>query len=91
MATAQITAVRFVGYRRNEDISLFRWRLTTGEPGQSERSAMIAWAEQGNEFVVAATGGLQRVAVVRPQGGAPFLCAHADGRWTDALLDLPMF
>lgn len=28
--TAQITHVRFHGYRTNEDIAIYKWRLDTG-------------------------------------------------------------
>jgi hypothetical protein len=89
--TAQITHVRFHGYRKNEDIAIYRWRLDTGEQGESDRAAMIAWMEQGNDMVVAADGVWQQVGIVRMPGQAPFLCAHANGQWTDALLNLPMF
>ena len=89
--TAQITHVRFHGYRNNEDIAIYKWRLDTGEQGESDRVAMIAWMEQGNDMVVAADGAWQQVGVVRMQGAPPFLCAHANGQWTEALLNLPMF
>ena len=29
--TAQITHVRFHGYRKHEDIAVYKWRLDTGE------------------------------------------------------------
>jgi hypothetical protein len=89
--TAQITHVRFHGYRRNEDIAIYKWRLDSGETGESDRAAMIAWMDQGNDMVVAANGVLQPVSIVRVPGQPPFLCAHANGQWTEALLDLPMF
>ncbi len=51
----------------------------------------VAWLEQGNEAVVAADGAWVSVGVVRVEGQEPFLCTHANGQWTDALLHLPMF
>jgi hypothetical protein len=89
--TAQITHVRFHGYRRNEDIAIYKWRLDTGEQGESDRAAMIAWMEQGNDMVVSVEGVWQPVGIVRVEGQAPFLCAHLNGQWTEALLQLPMF
>ena len=89
--TAQITHVRFHGYRRNEDIAIYKWQLDTGEQGESDRAAMIAWMDQGNDMVVAVDGVLQPVAIVRAPGQVPFLCAHLNGQWTDGLLQLPMF
>lgn len=89
--TAQITHVRFHGYRRNEDIALFRWRLDSGEQGESDRASMVAWIEQGNDVRVAVDGAWQGVGVLRLAGVEPFLCTHAAGRWTEGLLQLPMF
>jgi hypothetical protein len=88
---AQITHVRFSGYRKNEDIAIYRWRLESGEQGESDRTAMVAWMEQGNDMVVAVDGAWQQVGIVRMPGTAPFLCAHTGGQWTDGLLQLPMF
>lgn len=88
---AQITHVRFQGYRKNEDIAIFRWRLESGEQGESDREAMIAWMEKGGTMIVAVDGGWHQVGVVRMPGTPPFLCAHVDGQWTDGLLKLPMF
>ena len=89
--TAQITHVRFHGYRKNEDIAIYKWRLDSGEQGESDRAAMIAWMEQGNDMVVAVDGAWQPVGIVRVEGSPPFLCAHLNGQWTDGLLQLPMF
>ena len=89
--TAQITHVRFHGYRKNEDIAIYKWQLDTGEQGESDRAAMIAWMDQGNEMVVAVDGVWQPVGIVRIAGAVPFLCAHLNGQWTDGLLRLPMF
>ena len=89
--TAQITHVRFHGYRKNEDIAIYKWRLDTGEQGESDRASMIAWMDQGNDMVVAVAGAWQPVGIVRIAGAAPFLCAHLNGQWTDGLLQLPMF
>jgi hypothetical protein len=89
---AQITDVRFHGYHRNEDIAIYRWRLDTGEQqGESDRAAMVAWVDQGNELIVAVDGAWQQVGVVRMPGVAPYLAAHQNGQWTDGLLRLPMF
>jgi hypothetical protein len=89
--TAQITHVRFNGYRKNEDIALYRWRLESGEQGESDRVSMIAWMDQGNDMVIQIDGAWQPVGIVRIAGQAPFLCAHLNGQWTDGLLRLPMF
>ena len=89
--TAQITHVRFHGYRKHEDIAVYKWRLDTGENGESDRVSMIAWLEQGNDAVVAVDGAWVAVGVVRVEGQAPFLCTHVNGQWTDGLLQLPMF
>lgn len=89
--TAQITHVRFTGFHRNEDIAIYRWRLDSGEQGESDRASMIAWMEQGNDLVVEVDGARQPVAAVRIPGAVPFLCAHSNGQWTDGLLRLPMF
>ena len=89
--TAQITHVRFHGYRRNEDIAIYKWQLDTGEQGESDRASMIAWMEQGNDMVVAVDGAWQPVGIARVEGQPPFLCAHLNGQWTDGLLRLPMF
>ncbi|HEV7741356.1 MAG TPA: DUF3892 domain-containing protein [Pseudolysinimonas sp.] len=89
--TAQITHVRFHGYRKNEDIAVYKWRLDTGEQGESDRASMIAWMQQGNDMIVAVAGAWQPVGVVQVEGQAPFLCAHSNGQWTDGLLQLPMF
>ena len=89
--TAQITHVRFHGYRKNEDIAIYKWRLDTGEQGESDRAAMIAWMDQGNEMVIQVGGAWQPVAIVRIEGAVPYLRAHLNGQCTDGLLELPMF
>ena len=90
--TAQITHVRFHGYRKNEDIAIYKWRLDTGEQGESDRASMIAWMEQGNDMVVAVDGAWQPVGVVRVEGQAPF-SVRTPQRAVDrrAALQLPMF
>jgi len=89
--TAQITHVRFHGYRKNEDIAIYKWRLDTGEQGESDRASMIAWMDQGNDMVISVDGVWQPVGVVRVEGAVPYLCAHLNGQWTEGLLQLPMF
>lgn len=89
--TVQITHVRFHGYRKHEDIVAYKWRLDTGEDGESDRDSMVAWLEQGNDAVISVDGAGVAIGIVRMEGQAPFLCAHANGQWTDGLLNLPMF
>ena len=89
--TAQITHVRFHGYRKNEDIAIYKWRLDTGEQGESDRASMITWMDQGNDMVIQVAGAWQPVAIVRVEGAVPYLRAHLNGQWTDGLLELPMF
>ena len=66
-------------------------RTSTLRSGESDRAAMIAWMDQGNEMVIQAGGAWQPVAVVRIEGAVPYLRAHLNGQWTDGLLELPMF
>jgi hypothetical protein len=40
---------------------------------------------------VAAGSNRVNVGVVKPQGGQPYLRTHADGKWTNNLLNLPTF
>ena len=44
--TAQITHVRFHGYRKNEDIAIYKWRLDTGEQGESDRASIRSLARE---------------------------------------------
>ncbi|QDG65292.1 DUF3892 domain-containing protein [Pseudarthrobacter sp. NIBRBAC000502772] len=46
---------------------------------------------KGGRAYVASGAKAAAVAVVKPQGGTPYLRTHADGMWNNNLLSLPRF
>jgi hypothetical protein len=88
----EITAIRVVRGYGHEHITDVMWRSAATSTGLSTVEGIIGWlsANANNQAVVADPLGVE-VAVVRPAGQPPHLCARADGKWTDDLLALPRF
>ena len=55
---------------------------------------LVDWITQGNDARVQASSQEYRdaqIGVVRPASHAPYLRSHADGHWTNNLLELPRY
>lgn len=87
-----ITDVRLASGRAgHEHITDVKWRNpSSGETGQSTRTAMIEWIEKGGVAKVADFQG-NDVSVGIVKGTVPYIRTYADGVWTDNLLALPRF
>ncbi len=89
----EITAVSFSHSKAHEHLTAVLWRSASTPAGHGAREAIVAWldADSANEAVVADGATYVRVAVVRPEYGAPYLRTKVNGKWTDSLLALPTF
>jgi Protein of unknown function (DUF3892) len=89
----QVTAIRLAGGESHEHITDVRWRSGSTSAGQSTREAIVDWlsASNANQAVVAEGSERVHVAVVRAPEQPPYIRTHADGKWTDNLLTLPLF
>lgn len=90
MAT-RITHIHLQGGNEHEHITAVKWKQDAGSTGESTKSQMVKFIQDGNSVYV--TDGTTRVSVgvVKPQYGEPYLRTHADGKWTNNLLALPRF
>lgn len=89
-----LTHVRFVSTAKTHDmICHFQWRSDAdGAPGASSSVDLVEWIDQQRGTAFVGTGDERmQVAVLHPGAGSPYLRAHANGRWTNALLGLPEF
>ena len=91
----EITHVRFGSTNKTEeDIVRYRWKtITNGPVGESDKPSLVAWIENNNKDAAYVGSGTARieVGVIRPTKGQPYLRTHADGNWTNNLLNLPTF
>jgi hypothetical protein len=90
----QITHVRFSGTGRTEaEIVRYRWKnIATGTTGDNDKPTMVVWVgKAGNSAYVGTGADRVDVGVVRPTHGQPYLRTHADGDWTNNLVNLPIF
>lgn len=90
----EITHVRFGGTTRTEDeIVRYRWiNIQTGTIGDNDKPTMVLWVGKAENTAYVGSGTDRvDVGVVRPTGAQPFLRTHADGTWTNNLLNLPTF
>jgi hypothetical protein len=83
------------GGTHHEHISRLWWK--DDSPGATKPSGnmpietAVDWlSEPGNKAYVRNGSGWVEVAIVRPPGRDPYLRTHADGKWTDNLLALPV-
>lgn len=89
----EITHVRFGSTKKTEDeIVSYKWKNQDGKVAQSDKPTMVDWIDnkKGTAYVGAGSNRVN-VGVVKPQGGQPYLRTHADGKWTNNLLNLPTF
>lgn len=90
----EITHVRFGSTKKTEDeIVRYAWKDTNnGSVGQSDKPSLVAWVdERSNTAYVGSGSNRVNVGVVRPQSGQPYLRTYADGKWTNNLINLPIF
>lgn len=72
-------------------ITRVAWRNdTTGATGTATLATVVTFISK-NEIIVYVGTGRDRVIVVRPRRGKPFVRTRAGSQWTDALLTLPTF
>jgi pyruvate kinase len=91
MAT-RITHVHLEGGNQHEHITAVKWRQDVGgNTGQSSKSQMVKYIEDGNNVYVSDGQTRATVGVVKPKYGEPYLRTYADGKWTNNLLALPRF
>lgn len=88
----QITCINKDGgdhYDRHEGITNFGWvNPDTSVRGNSNRSEMVAWLENGGYAFTKDIFGNMAKLVVRSNQGRKYVQTLADGRWTDNLLAL---
>ncbi|WZH35545.1 MAG: DUF3892 domain-containing protein [Microbacterium enclense] len=90
----QITHVRFGGTKKTEDeIVEYKWKNEqTGKTGRTDKPTMVHWIDVKKGSAHVGTGSYRvNVAVVKPQKTKPYLRTHADGKWTNNLVNLPTF
>ncbi len=89
----QITNVRFSGNdKTHETIVRYKWRDdTNGNVSDSDKPTTVGYLDRGIGAYVGTGANRVEVAVVRESGKQPFLRTHADGKWTNNLVNLPTF
>lgn len=90
----EITHVRFGSTRHTDDeIIRYKWREIGGtSTGENDKPSLVEWVDKpANAAYVGSGNNRVNVAVVRPPQGKPFLRTHADGKWTNNLVNLPTF
>lgn len=89
----EITAIRLEEGSTHEHITNVLWRSAATALGQCPRQAIVDWLTESNEnhAVVADGSGWVHIAVVQRPNQPPYIRTHADGVWTDNLLELPTF
>lgn len=74
----------------HEHIESVRWQNpNTNDSGESLRSQMVRWINDGGKAYVAAGQHTVRVGVVDAE--PPYIRTYADGNWTNNLLSLPRY
>lgn len=93
MTTRRITNVRYSGtVRTHETLSEFKWVDSLGTIGNNTKAGMVAWLDAAGTSAHVGTGPSRvEVAVVRTPGVTPHLRTHADGKYNNNLLSLPLF
>ncbi|MEK0209522.1 DUF3892 domain-containing protein [Bifidobacterium mongoliense] len=89
-----ITNVRFNGSVKEEsEIIAYRWReIGSGKIGNDNKPDLVNWIKNQKGKAYVGTGSNRvDVGVVEPTHGAPYLRTYADGRWTNNLVNLPIF
>lgn len=85
-----VIAIRLAGGSSHQHIVRLWWtNPANGETGNSARSEVVNWIENGGKAYVEEYGHRIDVGVVTPASGPKYLRTHADGYWTDNLLALP--
>ncbi|MBF6423022.1 DUF3892 domain-containing protein [Nocardia farcinica] len=80
------------GGTRNEHITHVKWRQEhDGETGFMSKPQAVKWLDDGNRAFVQGPHSRVEVGVVREAGKEPYLRTHANGKWDDNLLSLPLF
>lgn len=90
----QITHVRFNGYARSEEtIVRYKWlNPSDGTSSDNDKPSMVDFIDnQKGEAYVGSGPSKVAVGVVHPTTGQPYLRTHADGTWTNNLVNLPTF
>ncbi len=74
-------------------ITRVAWRNdTTGATGTATLATVVTFISKNEMTVYVGAGRARdRVVVVRPRRGKPFVRTRAGSQWTDALLTLPTF
>ncbi|MEJ6014498.1 DUF3892 domain-containing protein [Corynebacterium sp. H127] len=89
----QITHVHFEEFQKTEAaITNYRWRgLESGEVGESTKPDLVQWINSGGQAFVGSGTNRVPVGVINPENGKPYLRTYADGKWTNNLVELPLF
>lgn len=82
-----------LGGTRNEHITDVKWlQEHDGKTGSMSKQRAVAWLEQnGNKAYVQGLQSRTEVGVVLEAGKEPYMRTHANGKWNDNLLSLPLF
>ncbi len=87
-----ITGVHLAaGSSRAEHIDSVWWLQVDGKSSTMTIAKPIEFIDNGGVANVGGPAGPVAVQVVRPDGRQPYIRTHADGQWTDNLLNLPKF
>lgn len=93
MAQVKITCIKKDSGNHNnphEGITDYGWINSNEKTGQSTRSAMVKWIEDGNRAYVTDTYGNKAYCAIRTSpSGNKFLQTYSDGNYNNNLLSLP--
>ena len=87
--SVSVTAVHMTGGSGHEHIAEVRWVSDDNQTGQSSRSQMVQFLNDGGTAFV--RNGSSAVAIGVVKATPPYIRTHANGVWTDNLLSLPKY
>ncbi|MFE3002376.1 DUF3892 domain-containing protein [Nocardia sp. NPDC059246] len=89
----RITAIHLEGGYTHEHITQLKWEEQgKAKRGTDSRAKVVAWVESGvKAYVYGSPAPRVEVGVVNPSSRPKYLRTHADGVWTNNLLNLPKF
>jgi hypothetical protein len=86
----RITEIQMTGDTDHAKIERLRWvSMESSQTGENSLAEMVAFVESGERVIV--TDGQFLVPVQVVEGQVPHLRTFWGGKWTDHLLDLPVF
>ena len=90
ISVVYLNEIHMSGRAGHQHVTAVRWRNpSTGACGNSTRTEMVKWIQNGGKVYLRYGKADVKVSVVK--ANPPYLRSHADGTWNDNLLTLPRY